>query len=165
MLRSLCSLRGTSRQRAAPCKGVRCINMNQLFKKILISAIVGFMYFYLVKIFWSYFPNINPITNGLLSCCAAEPWIRSVIHVHDIIINILLCVPLAIFLVKLTSEQLWLLIMSALVPSFIYSYFYLFQPEYSGWNVSNFLFGWSVELLCLPLASLLIFFLVKRENT
>ena len=139
--------------------------MNQLLKKIFLSAIVGFIYFYAVKVFWAYFPNVNPITNALLSCCAADYWVRSAIVVHDIIINILLCIPLAIFLIKLTSEKFWLLVMAAVIPSFIYSSFHLFQPEYSGWNVSNFALGWSVELLCLPLASLLILFWGKRENT
>ena len=139
--------------------------MSQFLKKIFLSAIAGFIYFYTVKIFWSYFPNVNPITNGLLSCCAADSWVRSAIHVHDIIINIFLCIPLAIFLIKLKSEKLWLLVIAALIPSFVYGSFHLFQPEYSGWNVNDFAFGWSVELLCLPLVSFLILLSVKREST
>ena len=155
----------TAGRPAARLLGVRCINMSQFLKKIFLSAIAGFIYFYTVKIFWSYFPNVNPITNGLLSCCAADSWVRSAIHVQDIIINIFLCIPLAIFLIKLKSEKLWLLVIAALIPSFVYGSFHLFQPEYSGWNVNDFAFGWSVELLCLPLVSFLILLSVKREST
>jgi hypothetical protein len=145
--------------------GVKCIKMTQTLRKLVLSAVVGFLYFYAVKVFWGYFPNVNPLTNWLFSCCAASSWVIPVIHLHDIIINILLCIPLAIFLIKLRAKQLWLLVIAALVPNFIYGYYHLLQPEYSGWNVSDFTFGISIDLLCLPLATLLIFFLTKREHT
>ena len=139
--------------------------MNQLFKKILISAIVGFIYFYLVKIFWGYFPNINPITNGLLSCCAAEPWIRSVIYIHDLLINALLCVPLAIFIYRLKPQKISLCVAAAIIPSFAFGSYHLFHPELWGTDLSIYVSGWLLELLCLPIALLLILFWVKRENT
>ena len=139
--------------------------MNQLMKKIFLSTIVGFIYLYAVKLLWAYIPNINPITSWLFSCCASEPWFLSAIKAQDIIINILLCIPLAIFLIKLKSEQPWLLVFAALIPSFIFSNIHLFQPEYSGWNLSHFAFSWSIELLCLPIALVLTTFLANRENT
>ena len=140
--------------------------MNQALKKLLISAIASFIYFYAIKVFWGYFPNINPITNGLFSCCAASSWILSTIYVHDIIINILLCIPLAVFLIKLNTELLWLIVIVALIPSFIYGSYHLLLPEYAGRNVSDFAFGWSIELLCLPIALLLMqmLFWGKRGN-
>ena len=139
--------------------------MNQLNKQLLLSTLLGFVFFYLVKLFWGYFPNINPITNWLLSCCASKPWVTMVIHVHDIFINILLCIPLAIFFLKLKSNYLWLNVAFAVIPSFLYGNYHSFQSDHSGWGISDFAFAWSIELLCLPIALLTLLFWVKRENT
>ena len=139
--------------------------MNQLNKQLLLSAVLGFVFFYLVKLFWGYFPNINPITNWLLSCCASKSWVTMVIQAHDIFINILLCIPLAIYLANLKSSYLWLNTAFAVIPSFLYSNYHLLQSGYSGWEISDFAFGWSIELLCLPIALLTLLFWTKRENT
>ena len=139
--------------------------MNQFNKKLLLSAALGFVFFYLVKLFWGYFPNINPITKWLLSCCASNSWVTMVIQIHDIFINILLCIPLAIFLTNLKPSYLWLNVTFAVIPSFLYSNYHLLQPEYSGWEITDFAFGWSIELLCLPIALLILLFRAKRENT
>ena len=141
------------------------LSMNQLSKQLLASALVGFVYFYAVKVLWAYLPNINPITKLLFSCCTSEPWFALVVHAHDVAVNILLCIPLAIFLVKLKSEKLWLCALLAVIPNFAYGIYHLFQPEYSGWNISNFAFGWSVELLCLPIALALLFIKDGRKKT
>lgn len=139
--------------------------ITKLTKNLLLSAMVGFSFFFLVKVLWGYIPNINPVTNALFSCCTARSWFVPVIYAHDILINILLCIPFAVFLIKLIPNKLWLYTASALIPSFVYGNYHLLFPEYSSWTVSSLALNWAIELLCLPIALLLVFFWRKRSKT
>ena len=133
--------------------------MKLIYRNVLICTAAGLLFFYLLRIFWGYFPDINPIFKGLLSCCAGSVWFSPVIHGQDILVNILLCLPLAYLIRKLEPQVLWLYLTSAVLPSFVFYNYHLFTPAYSGWTATDFAFGWSVQLLCLPIA--LALFLIR----
>lgn len=138
--------------------------MNQQSKLLFFSTVLGFLSFYLIELLWTYIPDVNPITNSLFACCASSVWLWSAIQIHDVLINIILCIPLAIFLVILKPDNIWLNVAFAIIPSFIVGNYHLFQAEYSAWSFSNFAFAWSVQLFCLPLAVLLVIVWSKREK-
>lgn len=62
-------------------------------------------------------------------------------------------------------KHLYFCLAFALLPSFIYSNYHLFQTEYSNWSISDFALSWSIELLCLPIALLLLLLFGEFNNT
>jgi len=125
--------------------------MEPRFRKLVLSALAGIIFYQGLMYFWAHFPNVNPFFHWLLSCCAGSPWFRPVVLVHDIFINVLLCLPLGLFLIALKPANLWLCAAMAIVPSYVLRSYHFLTPEYSGWHVSDFALGWAMELFSLPI--------------
>ena len=121
--------------------------MKGTLKSLILSAFSGITYFYCVILFWGFFPNVNPITQGLLSCCAASNWLTPTVYVHDLLINTLIFIPLAIFLKKVCDEPIWFYVVISLVSGFV------FQGLLAGFTTH--IPALTMELLCLPIAYLL----------
>jgi len=125
--------------------------------KLLLAAIIGFTFYYSLTSFWAYFPNWNPFFEYLLSCCAAEPYIKSVLFVQDLLINSLLSLIPAYFLLKLSHKNLFLVLCFAVIPSFIFNNYHLLTLEFQGLSHSMFLTGWFFELVLLPLIAVALY--------
>lgn len=123
---------------------------------LALVAFVGFIYFNGIQLFWGYFPDINPVFQALLACCASSNWLTSAVYVHDVLINVLLLIPLALFIVKLNVEPVWFFILTAIVPNFVLGLYPLFNSVFFDSDLSIYFPGWAVELLCLPIAFLLL---------
>ena len=132
------------------------LGMNAHFKNLTLSLIAGIMFYYVLMYFWGYFPNINPLFQWLLSCCAGTNWIRPVIWIQDILINIALCIPLAYFLLKLRPKNILLSAIFAIIPIIFLGSYHLMTPEYSGWHISDFAAGWVMQIFSLLVAILLL---------
>lgn len=132
------------------------MNMHSnLRTSILIAFISGLIYIYLMKLFWGYLPLVNPITHYLLDEFAGSAWYGRLVYIHDIIVNTMLSIPLAMILLKLRPSTLPLYILVALLPSFILYNYHLLNPEnYSG-NFAIFVPGWVLGYLT-PFIALLI---------
>lgn len=126
--------------------------LNSSSKNALLSLLAGAVFYYFLAYFWAYFPSVNPVFNGLLSCCAGREWLKPAIHLHDILINTVLGVPLAIFLLKLNPKKVWIHIAYALLSMFVIGRYHLVLPDYWGSNLSIFVLPTLIELVPLPLA-------------
>lgn len=134
-------------------------------KNYILSAVAGGCFYYVLVYFWAYFPNVNPLFQGLLSCCAGTAWIRPVIWIQDVLINILLCFPLALFIFKLKPNSVWLCAICAVLSIFVLGNYHLFTPDYTGWHVRDLAIGWAMGIFPLPVAMILLILWGKRENT
>jgi len=132
---------------------------------MFVCALVGGAFYYFLAYFWAYFPDINPIFRGLISCCSATSWFRPTLLAHDIFINILLSIPLALFIVKLKPKNVWMYVLSAVLTIFVAGHHHLLFSADVNWQISDISLGWGMELYSLPIAILLITFLGKSETT
>ncbi len=139
--------------------------MNSNIKNLFLSIISASLFYFLLVYFWAYFPTYNPFFQWLLSCCAGSPWLRAVIHLQDIIVNTLLCIPLALLLNKISPRNVWPNVAVALLTMFLIGHYHLFLPEYWGWHINEFAFSWLIQLVPLPIAILFSRLERKRENT
>ncbi len=139
--------------------------MNSQFKHYGISVLLGAGFYYLLIYFWGYFPNVNPLFQWLLSCCAEAVWFRPVIYLQDIVINILLCVPLALIIFRLKPINIWVCAFFTVLPIFFLGSYHLFIPELAHFNLRHFAMGWVMELFSLPAAMLVLILMGKHENT
>jgi len=137
--------------------------MSIQFKSYLFAIIAGAIYYYLVLIFWGYFPSFNPFFNWLLDCCAASAWFRPIVLFQDVVINVLLAIPLAWLLLRLNSERIWWCVLLALLPGFIYMHYHLFSWNHSLVDYTKFVPGWAMELLSLPVAVFLVRVCHRRQ--
>jgi hypothetical protein len=128
---------------------------NKIFP-IFISVILGVVYFLLLAIAWAHIPNFNPITQWLLDNLAATSWYRSLVFIHDLLLNIILGFPLAALIYYLRPKNYILYLALALLPSFIWTHsVWINNPIFSeSWP--SIILGWPNELFCVPIALMII---------
>lgn len=142
--------------------------VNNQFKHYGISVLLGAGFYYLLIYFWTYFPNVNPLFQWLLSCCTRAIWFRPVIFLQDLFINILLWVPLAFIIFRLKPINIWACAFFTVLPiSFLggYDLFTLFALELPYVDISYFAMVWVTNLFSLPAAMLVLILIGKHENT
>lgn len=124
--------------------------------ELVIVAVVGFIYHYLVLVLWGFLPFINPITSALFDCCTTESWYRALIWGHDVLVNVALQLPLAYLLLRLNSNRVIGLLAIALLPSLVYWNYHLFWPELIDVLSFDLMSGLLMEYLSLPIATILL---------
>lgn len=139
---------------------------NNVIHHCLLVAVIGFAYHFLVLMIWGFLPFINPVSNALFDCCVTENWFRGAIWVHDIVVNVLLQMPLAYFLLKLNRKRIALLVCAALLPSLVFWNYHLVWPQVVDDNLLLFLPGLAMEYLSLPIATLIViaFYIGKKPE-
>ena len=131
---------------------------------VIISAVVGVIYFLLLTIIWAYIPNFNPITLWLIENLGATSWYRPLVFTHDFLLNIILGFPLATLIYSLRPKNYLLYSVAALLPNFIWSHsVWINDPSFNDFWLPIVL-GWSNELLCVPIALMIICWF-KRSRT
>ncbi|MFT6407465.1 MAG: hypothetical protein ACJAQ6_000877 [Arenicella sp.] len=92
-------------------------------------------------------------------------WFKLVIHLQDILVNILLCIPLALMLIKLNPKNIWWSVVIALTSIFLVGHYYLLLPEYKGWEISDFAFFRVIQQIPLLMAMLLLRLRKTRDDS
>jgi len=131
--------------------------------QLALAAAVGVFYYFLMGALWAFIPFFNPITNTLFQCCTSEPWFTPVIQVHDLILNVLLSVPLALFLHNLNAGRIWWLVLTALLAALVFWNYHLIYPNIASDLITRFLPGLVRENLALPVAAILVL-LIRRDK-
>ncbi len=144
-----------------PMKSNTKTNIETLF----ISAIAGAFFYFILVYFWTYFPSVNPLFRWLLSCFTDSSWFKPVIYLQDMLANTLLCIPLALLLIKLNPKNVWPSVAIALVSIFLVGHYHLFLQEYQGWHINDFGLVWALQQIPLPMAILFLQLRKKREDT
>jgi hypothetical protein len=104
---------------------------------------------------WNFIP-LNPATQWLIHQLAGTAWLRPLLLAQDLVINVILCLPLAAILCRLRPPLLLSYTASAVLPAFVWSNSGLVGGP--SWSLiwPAVLAGWVVQLLMVPLAVLLL---------
>ena len=81
------------------------IKYSNKYKSLALAAVFCGIYFVLLVAIWGLLALYNPIVDWLINSFAATNWISPLIYIHDLLINILLGFPLAIFIYRLRPQK------------------------------------------------------------
>jgi hypothetical protein len=138
---------------------------SSLVLSLVLVTTMGAAYHIPLVWFWGYFPDWNPITLTLFDCCTDNRFFLPAIHFHDFIVNILLYLPLAYFILQLRPAKSWLYLVSALAPVVMWDYQNFLFPPYWPTNWVIYMPGLFKELTCLPIAFFLLMGWSKYVHT
>ena len=131
---------------------------------LALSALAGVIYFALLGYFWVYIAQYIPITDWLFDNHAHSVWLRPLIYIHDLFLNLVLAFPLALLIYTLRPKHYFLYLVFTLLPSVIWNYrFWLTDSELiREWP--DMVPGLVIELFCVPIALVIICWL-RRSRT
>jgi hypothetical protein len=121
------------------------------------ASLVGGLVMTLIAVYcWGYIATYTPVLGWLLDLGLHDTGLRLALFPIDFFTNVALSLPLAFVLLKLQPRKLWLHLLVAIVPSFIWLNFPLVGNEvfYQLW--ASFIPGWLYTLCALPVAVLLV---------
>ena len=81
---------------------------------------------------------------------------------HDIFVNVLLSIPLALFIARLKPKSIWVCVLFSVITIFVIGHYHLFFSKDYVWQLSDIALGWGMELYSLPIAMLVVVLLAKR---
>jgi len=87
-----------------------------------IAALIGAAHTYLIVWVWAYIVQYTPLPNWLVSNGLTSTAFKAVLFPTDFLINMVLCLPAACILCKLRPAKLWIYLVAALLPGFLWQY-------------------------------------------
>lgn len=128
------------------------------------AMIVGVVHTRFLVFCWAYIGAYTPLLRWLADLGLEGASLRAVLYPIDFLTNLALSLPFALLLVKLRPSNLALLLVVAVVPSFLWHNYYLIDSSIVTEFWPSFLFGWIQQLLALPVATLLVHRLSKPRS-
>jgi hypothetical protein len=137
----------------------------KLLVAIVASAIVGFVQWSQVLPYcWGYIAMHSLLLRWLVMHGIKGNLLYSVVFIHDTIINVILCLPAAFVLRRLSPRKPMAYLAIAVLTGFLWDNRLLFdQPLSPGMSYGMFIHGMALTLVMLPLASALIGMLDRRR--
>ena len=140
----------------------------KLFIAVIASAIVGFVQWHLVLAYcWRYIAVYDPVPHWLIVHGIEGNLWRSVLFVHDTIINVILCLPAAFVLRRMPPHRPLLYLAIAMLTGLVWNYRLLFEHPHAfsvGPNGGMFIYGLLLTLVMLPGASAVVGRLDHRRH-
>jgi hypothetical protein len=131
---------------------------------LALSALAGVIYFVLLGYAWAYIPQYNPITNWLFDNLVHTVWFRPLIYLHDLLLNIVLGLPLALLIYILWPKHFFLHLAVTLLPSFAWTHSSWLTDADLNIDWPDMVPGMVNELFCVPIALAIIFWF-RRTRT
>jgi len=128
---------------------------SNLTASVCVAMFVGIVHTYFLVFCWAYIGAYTPVLRWLVDLGLEGVSLRVALYPIDFLTNVALSVPFALLLVKLCPSQLTLSLVVAVVPSFLWHNYHLVDSStFAFWP--SLLFGWTQQLLALPVAALLV---------
>lgn len=89
---------------------------------VALAALIGAVHTYLTVWVWAYVGIYTPLPHWLISNGFAGSTFKGILFAADFLTNMALCVPAAYLLCKLRPTKLWVCLVAALLPSFLWQY-------------------------------------------
>jgi hypothetical protein len=133
---------------------------------IVASAIIGFIQWRLVLAnCWMYIAVHNPLPHWLIVHGLKGNALRTVLFIHDTLINVILCLPAAFVLRRLHPHKPLAYPIIATLTGFIWENRVLFEHQaLPSLGYGMFAYGMALTLVMLPIASLVLSFLNRHTR-
>ena len=123
---------------------------------VSLAALIGAVHTYLAIWAWAYIGLYTPLPHWLASHGVTGASFQGVLFPADFLTNMLLCIPAAYLLCKLRPAQLWLYLVAALLPGFLWQYRLVLGDITLLQSWQMFLPGALLAVLPLPATALII---------
>lgn len=125
-------------------------------RQLLISAaaavLLGLAQWHLLALCWAYISAYSPVAGWLASSGVLGGALPAVLWPLDLLVSIVLSLPVAFVMLKLRPPKVWLYLVLAVMPGFLWLNRGAFVSPYFGQFAWLFAAGYVQQLLALPLA-------------
>lgn len=136
----------------------------QLALSIFAAVVVGAAQTLFLGSVWAYIAVHSPLPMWLLSLgVSGFPW-RATLYAVDSVLNVLLSLPAAYLLCLLKPRRIFLYLLLAVVPGFLWQYSLVFENPSAFSPFMLFVPGIVSALFMLPIATWVVFRVARREN-
>lgn len=146
---------------SAPPPGHR-MKINALPLSVAIAALLGIAHYHFLVWCWGYIAQYSPLLGWLVEVGIRGTVLRAVLLPVDFLTSVLISLPAACLLRMLRPAVLWLYLLVAVVPVFIWFNLSLVGNELLATYVLA--FGWVNELFALPAAVWLLRFISRPTS-
>ena len=121
-----------------------------------LSALAGAIYFLLLGQAWTYIARYLHTTTWLAVKFQHAEWLYVVLFLHDFLLNIVLAIPLALFICTLRPKSYLSYLVVAILPSVFWGHkHWLFDVDLNSYWLLM-VPGLITELFCIPIALIVI---------
>ena len=137
---------------------------DNFFVAALIALAVGILQTILLLYAWDYLAVHSPIPSWLATHGVTGFSWKVILYAQDWLINITLCLPAAYVLCKLRPRKIFVYLVFAVVPSFLWQHRLVFVDPAAFTNTMAFLPGILLTAFMLPVAVALVRLVQRRRN-
>ncbi|SHF32758.1 hypothetical protein SAMN04487965_1946 [Microbulbifer donghaiensis] len=121
---------------------------------LAIVAVFGLLQFLALALLWGHLGQLSPVSRWLMDNLTGTAWFYPLLWLHDLLINVLLCLPLVLLIRRISDRHSVPLLVAAVVPAFVYFNWPLLGSgiAVTFWHLA----GWVSTLVMVPLAFLLM---------
>lgn len=128
----------------------------------IIALLVGVAQYFFVMFAWAYIAAYNPLPSLIAHHVHSIALFQAYLFPVDCLINFVLALPAAYLLIKLRPPVLWLYLVLAVVPAFLWSNRLVVGSPYFDMFAWQFVAGLLVQLLALPVAAWFLLAVTRR---
>jgi len=132
------------------------MKLNTLPISALLATLLGVVQCYFLLFCWGYIAAYSPLPRWLYELGLYSITNRAVLFPIDLITSIVLSLPAAFGLLQLRPNKLWLYLLLAVIPGFIWLNIGLIGSPLFTQFAGSFMLGWVPQLLALPAAAWLL---------
>ena len=128
---------------------------DNLLLSMLLASVIGIAQMLVLLYFWVEMSLYSHHVPWLLAHGIHGAWLKALVFLGDNTLNLALCLPAAFALCKLRPSKLWLYLILAVIPAFLWNSQLLLTTTawFNYWTI--FIPGALMELLTLPVAVLI----------
>jgi hypothetical protein len=140
------------------------VKSDNFFLATLIAFAVGTVQTILLVYLWNYLAAYSPIPSWLATHGVTGFSWKAILYAQDWLINITLCLPAAYLLSKLRPRRIFVYLVLAVLPGFLWQYRLVFVNPAAFGNIIAFLPGILLTAFMLPAAVALVHLAQRRSN-
>lgn len=137
------------------------VKLQSLPVSATLSVVVGIAQTWFLLFCWAYIAAYSPLLRWLVDLGLQGGSLRAVLFPLDFLTSVVLSFPAAFALLRLRPSKLWLYLLLAIGPGFVWSNRELIGDPLFAQFAGSFALGWLPQLFALPVAAWILRFLLK----
>ncbi|WP_457098136.1 hypothetical protein [Lysobacter sp. P5_B9] len=138
------------------------MRLQTLSTSAAVALLVGLAQHFVLLFCWAYIAAYSPLPRWLVELGLRGSAFRAILLPADFITSVVISLPAAYALLKLRPNKLWLYLLFAVIPSFVWQNFGLIGDPMLGQFPGMIALDWAAELFALPVAALILGFALNR---